>query len=129
MASRQVRSRESIFMGSLGILEHCHVVEWAVYTANGEPAGKDAFGRPGNPSRSSGAGSSRPPRRRASRRNGAAILCAHNAAGTDPARACAVGGTRLRAIEHGSVPHTEGIGILRMTHLAHTDNTRHGGTR
>lgn len=28
------------FWSALKVLEHCHVVEWAVYTTNGTPVGK-----------------------------------------------------------------------------------------
>ena len=54
-----------------------------------------------------------------------AIQCAHLRRGIDPAASMRHWPEQavLRAIEHASVPHIEGIGILRMTHRAHTDNT------
>ena len=115
------------FWAALRVLEHSHVVEWAVYTANGKPTDKYASGRPVRPVAvvrngviqvampESGAG-------KLSR----AIFCAHQNPAATPAEIEGhwKGQGSLTAIEHASVPHTEGIGILRMTHRADTDNAK-----
>jgi hypothetical protein len=115
------------FWAALRVLEHSHVVEWAVYTANGKPADKYATGRPVRPvgvvrngviqvaAPESGAG-----------KLSHAIFCAHDnpmAAPEEIEQHWQRQGF-LTAIEHASVPHIEGIGILRMTHRADTDNAK-----
>ena len=115
------------FWRALDVLEHSHVVEWAVYTANGRPESKYATGRPVRPvavvrnglvqvsALESGVG-----------KLANAIACAH-----DVPDAAAAEIERqwerqpyLSAVEHASVRHIEGIGILRMTHRADTDNAK-----
>lgn len=116
----------SNFWPALRVLELSHVVEWAVYTANGKPPDKYAPGRPARPV--------------AVVRNG---IIQVNAPESQAGR-CAYATLRaqvfgvdysemlqdwpeakaLVAIEHASVPHIEGVGILRMTHLADTENMR-----
>lgn len=115
------------FWPALRVLEHSHVVEWAVYTANGKPADKYAPGRPVRPvavvrngviqvaAPESGAG-----------KLSHAIYCAHDNPAAAPAEIERHWQQQnfLTAIEHASVPHIEGIGILRMTHRADTDNAK-----
>lgn len=115
------------FWAALRVLEHAHIVEWAVYTANGKPADKYATSRPVRPvavvrngviqvaAPESGAG-----------KLSHAIFCTHDnpTAAPDEIEQHWQRQGFLTAIEHASVPHIEGIGILRMTHRADTDNAK-----
>ncbi|MBA3323868.1 MAG: hypothetical protein H0T41_00825 [Rhodobacteraceae bacterium] len=115
------------FWRALRVLEHSHVVEWAVYTANGKPAGEYATGRPAKPGAvvRNGVIQVPAPESQAGRR-AYAIFGAHEGLGADLAESMRhwQRANVLCAIEHASVPHTEGVGILRMTHRADTENTR-----
>ena len=55
-----------------------------------------------------------------------AIFCGHDDPAAAPAEIERHWERRgfLAAIEHASVPHIEGVGILRMTHRADTDNAK-----
>jgi hypothetical protein len=124
--SKRFDMENEAFWPALRVLEHCHVVEWAVYTTNGKPASQFATGRPAKPV--------------AVVRNGViqvgapesqaglfahAVYCARDPE-ADPAVNLRHGWSTnlLCAIEHASVPHIEGIGILRMTHRADTVNAK-----
>ena len=54
------------------------------------------------------------------------IGCVHQNTFTDNAEAVRFWAENnlLMAIENASVPHVEGVGILRMTHRADTDNAK-----
>jgi hypothetical protein len=115
------------FWPALDVLENCHAVEWAIYTANGKPVGKYDIGRPAKP-----VGVVRNGRLQTQAPESKPGLLAymigraHLDGSTDTAEAvrCWGEGDALMAIENASVPHVEGIGILRMTHRADTDNTK-----
>lgn len=115
------------FWAALRVLEHSHVVEWAVYTANGKPAAKYAFGRPVRPVAvvRNGVIQVAAPESSAGKLSHA-IYCMHNNPAAAPAKIEQHWQRQgfLTAIEHASVPHIEGIGILRMTHRADTDNAK-----
>lgn len=115
------------FWRALRVLEHSHVVEWAVYTENGKPASRYASGRPAKPvavvrnsvvqvgAPESGVG-----------KFAHAVFCAHDNPSAPPGEIEQHWERQgfLTAIEHASVPHIEGVGILRMTHRADTDNAK-----
>jgi len=115
------------FWRALRVLEHSHVVECAVYTENGKPASRYATCRPAKPvavvrngviqvgAPESGVG-----------KFAHAIFCAHDNPTAAPAEVERHWERQgfLAAIEHASVPHIEGVGILRMTYRADTDNAK-----
>jgi hypothetical protein len=115
------------FWPALDVLENCHAVEWAVYTANGKPVGKYDCGRVAKP-----VGVVRNGRLRTQAPESKPGLLAymigraHLDGFTDTAEVVRGWGesNALMAVENASVPHVEGIGILRMTHRADTDNTK-----
>lgn len=115
------------FWRALRVLEHSHVVEWAVYTENGKPANRYASGRPAKPVAvvRNGVIQVSAPESQVGRL-AHAIYRAHEDEKADPAEGMQhwQRTNPLCAIEHASVPHIEGIGILRMTHRADTDNSK-----
>ena len=103
------------------------MAEWAIFTTNGKPADEYTPGRPTRPV--------------AVVRNGVireaapeskvglcayAIYCARAGLGWELEKTIQAWrqGNVLMAIEHDSVPHIGGVGILRMTHRADTNNTK-----
>ena len=115
------------FWAALKVLEHSHVVEWAVYTANGKPKSKYETGRPVRPVGVVRNGQVQP--RAPESKPGLLahmIDCDQNEGNRNAAEIIARwrSSSYLAAIEHGSVPHVEGVGILRMTHWADTENAR-----
>ena len=108
------------------MLEHCHVVEWAVYTANGKPGDKYATGRIARP-----VAVVRNGKVQADAPESKPGLLAHMIRSAyvddaDPAEALRDWGrcNSLVAIESASVRHIEGVGILRLAHRADTENTK-----
>ena len=122
------------FWSNLEVLETLHIVEWAVYSANGEPTASDeyAFNRPQRPL--------------GVLRNGKHVK---NTPEAKPAflsfviRSIHRGEVNpelplwledldllwqvdspIVAIENNSVSHVEGVGILRMVHRADTNNCK-----
>ena len=105
------------------MLEHSHVVEWAVYTANGKPASKYATGRLAKPVAVVGNGIVQ----RATPESGAGRSRTRSTVGTKPIGRLPGDWEEtnlLCAIKHASVPYVEGVGTLRMTHRADTGNTK-----
>jgi DNA-binding MarR family transcriptional regulator len=115
------------FWPALSVLEGCHVVEWSVYTANGKPSGKYAVGRVAKPVGVVRNGNLRVAAPE-SRPGLLAYMIGMQQAGefTSAEAATHIWSTNnlLMAVEHASVPHFEGVGILRMTHCADTENTK-----
>ncbi len=115
------------FWPALRVLEHCHVVEWAVYTTNGKPVREYDYGRPAKP-----VGVVRNGRLQTQAPESKPGLlaymigCVHLDGFTDTAEVVRDWGesNALMAIENASVRHIEGVGILRMTHRADTDNAK-----
>ena len=115
------------FWPALKVLEHCHVVEWAVYTTNGKPVREYDYGRPAKP-----VGVVRNGRLQTQAPESKPGLLAymigraHLDGFTDTAEVVRDWGesNALMAVENASVRHIEGVGILRMTHRADTDNAK-----
>jgi hypothetical protein len=118
------------FWSFLKALEEVHVVEWSVYSANGKPAGKYDFKRPQRPlgvlrndRQSINTPESRP-----------AFLTylmsqLQESGGQLSASLPQVIAewreqSPIIAWENASVSHVEGVGILRMTHRADTENAK-----
>ena len=122
--------KQDMFWPWLAALDAAHVVEWAVYNANGKPDGKYAYNRPQRPL--------------GVLRNGRQVL---NTPESRPAfmaylvaRLHDAGGqitesfpqlieewrtaSPVIAVENASVSHVEGVSILRMTHRAATENAK-----
>lgn len=119
------------FWSELRALEAAHVVEWAIYSANGKPSGdRFAFNRPQRPlgALRNGAQRVEAPESIAGLAAYLLHLCAEGA--LDPTKGLREiieewrATSPVIAIENQSVGHVEGIGILRMTHRAATDNSR-----
>lgn len=121
---------QDTFWPWLEALDAAHVVEWAVYNANGQPNGKYAYNRPQRPL--------------GVLRNGRQVL---NTPESRPAfmaylvaRLHESGGqvteslpqlieewrttSPVIAFENASVSHVEGVSILRMAHRAGTENAK-----
>jgi len=121
---------QETFWPWLEALDAAHVVEWAVYNANGQPNGKYAYNRPQRPL--------------GVLRNGRQVL---NTPESRPAfmaylvaRLHESGGqitenlpqlieewrtaSPVIAFENVSVPHVEGVSVLRLTHRAGTENAK-----
>lgn len=121
------------FWEDLRALEAMHVIEWAVYSANGKPTGDEfAIHRPQRPLgviRNGKHVPSAPESLPAFATHLVAHLAAQrevfNPVPKDPGQLMGewLESSPLLALEHQSVAHVEGVGILRMTHRADTENT------
>ena len=115
------------FWAALDILGHCHAVEWAIYTTNGKPDGEFDVGRPAKPVGviRNGKLQTKAPESKPGLL-AYMINCAHQNVSSDTAEIVRFWDENnlLMAIENASVPHVEGVGILRMTHRADTNNAK-----
>lgn len=123
---------QSRFWTDLQALERSHIVEWVAFSANGRPPTGDpySFNRPQRP-----LGVLRNKRQDLDAPESipafvAYLIAVHqaNKGQAIPGLAELIGSWRrdspLIAVENQSVAHVEGVGILRMTHRADTENCK-----
>ena len=126
-----IRGFQDGLWAALEALERAHVVEWTVYSANGKPSGNEcAFNRPQRPLgvlRNGGHVLNTPESRPAFL---AYLLLCLKQVGPDyisqpmPELIKAwQEASPLIVLENTSVAHVEGVGILRMSHHAATENS------